>query len=309
MQPISTPPALPHPQPPPVADHHADAARRWYGGGTGPVPGTRCRACPYAGRVWKDPNCGCCKDWVDHMQANGFKVTVHETGNNAVRAGLGLPQSWARATPPWWAATWWKAMCPPAMCAPCCSKAQGPGPRRARHARGFARHGRRRVWRPPRPYDVLLVAHDGSTRVFKSYNKRLPHDLFAQIPPAVVCAVCRSPAHQRPAWAQAPAADSHAAHHTAAANAQQADLSEGEVTRVDVAALKVTLRHGELKNLNMPPMTMVFRAGRRPARAAEGRRQGALSGRADQGRLLRHAHRKGPVNGRSGRSQVETGPP
>ena len=62
-----------------------------------------------------------------------------------------------------------------------------------------------------------------------------------------------------PALAQAPASDSHTAHHTAAANAQQADLSEGEVTRVDVAALKVTLRHGELKNLNMPPMTMVFR--------------------------------------------------
>ena len=42
--------------------------------------------------VWKDPNCGCCKDWVTHMQANGFKVTVHETGNAAVRAKLGLPQ-------------------------------------------------------------------------------------------------------------------------------------------------------------------------------------------------------------------------
>ena len=60
------------------------------------------------------------------------------------------------------------------------------------------------------------------------------------------------------AFAQAPAADSHTAHHPAA-NAQQADLSEGEVTRGDAAALKVTLRHGELKNLNMPPMTMVFR--------------------------------------------------
>ncbi len=41
--------------------------------------------------VWKDPNCGCCKDWVSHMQANGFTVTVHETGNAAVRAKLGLP--------------------------------------------------------------------------------------------------------------------------------------------------------------------------------------------------------------------------
>lgn len=42
--------------------------------------------------VWKDPNCGCCKDWITHMQANGFAVTVHDTGNNAVRARLGLPQ-------------------------------------------------------------------------------------------------------------------------------------------------------------------------------------------------------------------------
>lgn len=41
--------------------------------------------------VWKDPNCGCCQDWVDHMQANGFAVQVHESGNSAVRAKLGLP--------------------------------------------------------------------------------------------------------------------------------------------------------------------------------------------------------------------------
>ncbi len=41
--------------------------------------------------VWKDPNCGCCQFWVDHLQANGFSVKVHDTGNNAVRAQLGLP--------------------------------------------------------------------------------------------------------------------------------------------------------------------------------------------------------------------------
>ena len=41
--------------------------------------------------VWKDPNCGCCQDWIDHMEANGFTVTIHNTGNNAVRAKLGLP--------------------------------------------------------------------------------------------------------------------------------------------------------------------------------------------------------------------------
>ena len=42
-------------------------------------------------QVWKDPSCGCCHDWMEHMQANGFSFTVHDTGNNAVRARLGLP--------------------------------------------------------------------------------------------------------------------------------------------------------------------------------------------------------------------------
>lgn len=42
--------------------------------------------------VWKDPNCGCCKDWISHMKQNGFKARVNETGNNAVRARLGMPQ-------------------------------------------------------------------------------------------------------------------------------------------------------------------------------------------------------------------------
>ena len=41
--------------------------------------------------VWKDPNCGCCKDWITYMEDNGFAVTVHDTGNTAVRAKLGLP--------------------------------------------------------------------------------------------------------------------------------------------------------------------------------------------------------------------------
>ncbi len=42
--------------------------------------------------VWKDPNCGCCKDWISHMEQNGFQARVTETGNNAVRARLGMPQ-------------------------------------------------------------------------------------------------------------------------------------------------------------------------------------------------------------------------
>ena len=42
--------------------------------------------------VWKDPNCGCCQDWISHLEQNGFKAKVFETGNNAARARLGMPQ-------------------------------------------------------------------------------------------------------------------------------------------------------------------------------------------------------------------------
>jgi Cu/Ag efflux protein CusF len=34
---------------------------------------------------------------------------------------------------------------------------------------------------------------------------------------------------------------------------------QGEVRKVDLDAKKITIRHGEIKNLEMTPMTMVFR--------------------------------------------------
>lgn len=41
--------------------------------------------------VWKDPNCGCCKDWMAHLEANGFAVKAHNAGSTAARRRLGLP--------------------------------------------------------------------------------------------------------------------------------------------------------------------------------------------------------------------------
>lgn len=37
-----------------------------------------------------------------------------------------------------------------------------------------------------------------------------------------------------------------------------AELAEGEVRKVDKESKKLTLKHGPLKNLDMPAMTMVF---------------------------------------------------
>ena len=43
-----------------------------------------------------------------------------------------------------------------------------------------------------------------------------------------------------------------------AGSAFAADLTDGEIRNVDKVAAKLTIRHGEIKNLDMPPMTMVF---------------------------------------------------
>ena len=44
----------------------------------------------------------------------------------------------------------------------------------------------------------------------------------------------------------------------AQAAAPSGDMTDGEVRKVDKDNKKITLKHGEIKNLDMPPMTMVF---------------------------------------------------
>jgi hypothetical protein len=42
--------------------------------------------------VFKNPDCGCCGAWVDHLKAAGFPVQVHETPDtSAVRKRHGIP--------------------------------------------------------------------------------------------------------------------------------------------------------------------------------------------------------------------------
>lgn len=63
------------------------------------------------------------------------------------------------------------------------------------------------------------------------------------------------------AWAQTDHSQ-HGAAQPAAKTAAKAPadtaLAEGEIRRVDRGARKLTIRHGEIRNLDMPPMTMVF---------------------------------------------------
>lgn len=42
-------------------------------------------------KVYKSPTCGCCADWVDHLEDNGFEVDVTDTDNmNQVKMDAGL---------------------------------------------------------------------------------------------------------------------------------------------------------------------------------------------------------------------------
>ena len=121
--------------------------------------------------VWKSPSCGCCKEWVAHLEANGFRVNAHDVGNTGMRGRLGIPVA--------------LGSCHTALVAGYALEGHVPAGdvQRLLKARpvgiglavpgmpvgspgmdGPAYGGRRD------PYQVLLVAKDGSTSVFSSYR-------------------------------------------------------------------------------------------------------------------------------------------
>jgi hypothetical protein len=121
-------------------------------------------------QVWKDPSCGCCQDWVNYLERDGFKVQVFDSGNTAVRKRLGLPMSFAS--------------CHTGLIAGYVieghvnareirrllkekPKALGlavPGMPVGSPGMDGPEYGERRD-----PYDVVLVNADGSSRVYQSY--------------------------------------------------------------------------------------------------------------------------------------------
>lgn len=47
-------------------------------------------------KVWKDPNCGCCTGWIQHLRHNGFIVEAIETSDmQTVKRAKGVPSELA----------------------------------------------------------------------------------------------------------------------------------------------------------------------------------------------------------------------
>lgn len=122
--------------------------------------------------VWKTPTCGCCKDWIKHLEASGFQVQVHDAGNTAARTRLGVPEK--------------LGSCHTALVGGYAVEGHVPAREIRRllkerpQAIGLAVPGMP-VGTPGMdgpvyggrkdPYDVLLIRRDGSAPVYQSYHR------------------------------------------------------------------------------------------------------------------------------------------
>lgn len=179
--------------------------------------------------VWKDPNCGCCHLWVEHLQAQGFKVQVRDVGNTAARKRLGMPEKLGSCHTATVGGYVIEGHVPAADIRrllkerPVALGLSVPGmPIGSPGMDGPEYQGRKDA------YDVLLVQKDGSTRSFQRYP------------------------------GQGRMAQQGGLRRVSEGAATALPWVEAEVRRIDKAARKVTLKHGEIKNLDMPPMSMVF---------------------------------------------------
>lgn len=122
-------------------------------------------------QVWKGPACGCCKDWIRHLEDHGFQLqSVNDGGNTEARQRLGVDLRYAS--------------CHTALVGGYAIEGHVP----ARDIRRLLRERPRAVglavpamplgspgmdgpaYERKDPYDVLLLAHDGSARVYQSYR-------------------------------------------------------------------------------------------------------------------------------------------
>jgi hypothetical protein len=57
------------------------------------APATKLRASPLL-TVYKDPDCGCCKSWVEYLRKHGFRIEAKDTRDmDQVKVNLGVPKS------------------------------------------------------------------------------------------------------------------------------------------------------------------------------------------------------------------------
>jgi len=125
-------------------------------------------AATQAVEVYKTATCGCCEEWVKHLQDKGFKVNAHNVANPSdTREKMGIPDR--------------LGSCHTAVVGGYALEGHVPAAEIKRlltekpKAKGLAvpamPPGSPGMEGPTHmPYDVLLVRNDGSTVVYKHYK-------------------------------------------------------------------------------------------------------------------------------------------
>jgi hypothetical protein len=99
--------------------------------------------------VWKNPGCGCCKEWIKHLQTNSFRVVAADVEDTApIRKDLHMPAA--------------LGSCHTAVVEDYVIEGHIPGmPAGSPGMEMGAKKDR---------YQVLLVLENGNTRVYQTYS-------------------------------------------------------------------------------------------------------------------------------------------
>ena len=136
-----------------------------------PMVGARAASNRTLAEVWKDPSCGCCKDWIVHMQQAGFELRVYDTGNNAARVKFGMPAKYGSCHTARIGGYTIEGHVPARDIQrllqekPMAIGLAVPGMVVGSPGMDGPAYGTRKD-----PYDVILVKADGSSTVYKSYR-------------------------------------------------------------------------------------------------------------------------------------------
>jgi len=121
--------------------------------------------------VWTGPGCGCCHDWIEHLEMSGFEVTAHDGGNTAARTRLGMPVTYGSCHTGEVAGYAIEGHVPASEIRrlleerPEAIGLSVPAMPRGSPGMDGPAYGNVRD-----PYDVLLIARDGSAVVYRSYR-------------------------------------------------------------------------------------------------------------------------------------------
>jgi hypothetical protein len=134
---------------------------------------TAAKAEPPLVEVWKSPTCGCCGEWIKHLQANGFATRTHLVPDTApVRRRVGFDEKYGSCHTALVGGYALEGHVPAREIKRLLKEKPAgvvgiavPGMPLGSPGMDLPSYGGRKM-----PYDVVLVKRDGTSSVYQSYR-------------------------------------------------------------------------------------------------------------------------------------------